>query len=556
MRLPGRNAPPDDGGFTLVLSLLLIVIVAGLSLAMGAVILTQQQPTQEARKRVTTINAAQSGLQVALLNIRLANDSANKGDITKIPCTNKGNGQGDATFTATDPVQSEQAAGATFEGSVTAATDPTKPTYRVSIAYYTFNPAGLRPPDLRLRAMPCRPGQGGVGSVPAFAYLQSSGTGAQIPGNTAAQGNRTQSATYQFTTTNINIVGGRLRSYGTQECLDAGPGGTPPGNVAVGTTLTMQPCLAIGTARQTWQYRQDLTIFYGGDTSLNLCIQAPAAGSPGGTLPTLQKCTGSGSGATYPYAPGQQVQEWGFNDNGHFAAALGNGTVTNGTDGPCLQPSGAGGSTAAASGAVVVYVNCDNNTTGPAAFDPDPEVGAGKAGGAISGVPGGTRQYVNYAQFGRCLDITGQNVNADHLIAYPCKQAPDSRALTFNQVWDYTAGTDGYGTFYVTLAGGRYCLTAPLTGELIVTKSCLANPLPDQLWRATKVVPGDYAGSYTLINKGTGTCMGVSALSQAISNQASNIILSACNGSNGQKWNAPPDAVKNPLANVIEQNGG
>ena len=44
--------------------------------------------------------------------------------------------------------------------------------------------------------------------------------------------------------------------------------------------------------------------------------------------------------------------------------------------------------------------------------------------GSSPGAP--TNQFVNYAELGRCLDITGQDVNANHLIDYPCKQAPNS----------------------------------------------------------------------------------------------------------------------------------
>jgi hypothetical protein len=40
---------------------------------------------------------------------------------------------------------------------------------------------------------------------------------------------------------------------------------------------------------------------------------------------------------------------------------------------------------------------------------------------------------VNYQQFGRCLDVTGQNVSATHLIAYPCKQNPLATAVAWNE---------------------------------------------------------------------------------------------------------------------------
>ena len=59
---------------------------------------------------------------------------------------------------------------------------------------------------------------------------------------------------------------------------------------------------------------------------------------------------------------------------------------------------------------------------------PDAAVGAGAAG-ASSG------QLVNFNQFGRCLDVTNQDVTSAYLIAWPCKQAPDPTNVAWNQRW-------------------------------------------------------------------------------------------------------------------------
>jgi hypothetical protein len=528
--------PGGDDGFAMVISLLLIMVVATLSLAMAAVVLNQVRPTQQARKSVQTVNAAQSGVQVALSNLRAANDGGGNGVLSKL-CT----ASTSASFSDTGQSTPAVMPGVTYSGAVTTATGTGGQAYRVSVAYFSTDPSGKSLTWLAANRKACP-----LTAVPSYAYIQAYGLGSAIPGSAPTAGNRVQVGTYKFSTSNINIVGGRMRSYGTQQCLDAGS------SPAVGTTLTLQPCLAPGTPSQTWQYRQDLTIFYGGDTGLNLCIQAPASG----ILPLLKACTGSGSGSTYPYAPGQQVQEWGFNDNGHFSAALAGGTVTNGTGGNCLQPQGATSSVAAPSGAPLIYTSCDATTTGPAAFDPDATVGAGKAGGGTSGVPGATKQFVSYAQFGRCLDITGQNVNADHLIAYPCKQAPNSSTLTFNQVWTYTVTSGGYGIFSVTTGGINYCLTAPTSGNLVRTTACLVTPSASQLWQATGNISGNYAGSYTLVSKPTGSCLAVSPLSESLTNGSSNITVATCDGSNSQKWNAPPVDPNSLLSNVQEPANG
>lgn len=523
-----------DDGFAMIVSLMLIMIVGVLSLAMGAVVIAQVRPTMQARKTLQTVNAAESGLQLALNRVRGASDASGRGRLDQLPCTSSTG----ATFRATGGGAAVVVPGATVAGSLAGASGA--PKYAVSIAYFDEDPSGKDPSWMSGRAQSCP-----LTHVPGYAALQSFGSGTAVPGNTAAQGNRNQVATYTFSSNNVNVAGGRLRSFGTQQCVDAG---SAP---VVGRTLTLQPCQAIGTPSQTWLYRADLTLFYGGDPTLNLCIQSPATGN----LPTLRTCTGSGNGETYGYAPGQQVQEWGFNDNGHFAAAKDDGTVTNGGGGSCLQPQGATGSTAAPSGAALIVISCDSTTSGPAAFDPDPQVGAGKAGGSTDGVPGLTKQFVNYAQFGRCLDITGQNVGADHEIAYPCKQAPNSSKLTFNQVWDYTPGADGYGPFYVTKNGVKYCLQVPATGKLVTTPACAATPPATQLWKASGLVPGDYASSYRLVNKSSGTCLAVSPLSEAVTFGSSNIVVMPCDGSSSQKWNAPPNGLTSRLGNIREPAG-
>jgi hypothetical protein len=348
----------------------------------------------------------------------------------------------------------------------------------------------------------------------------------------------------------------------------------------------MKPCQALGTPSQTWQYRQDLTIFYGGDTSLNLCIQ-----NMSGT-PELETCTTpappditSGVEATYPFASTtQQNQEWAFNDNGHLAAPKSPFTGSTGGDveegssgGLCLQPGTTDPNTQAASNAAVLISACDGATTGQTAWNPDPQAGAGKSGGNVSGVPGSpTNQYVNYAELGRCLDITGQNVGADHLIDYPCKQAPNSCLLTWNQVWTYTAVSGGYGTMSVKYAGGRkacdisaytnYCLTAPSTGSYITVSTCQSTPPDSQLWNATGNIAGNYPNSYLLISKLNGQCMAADPSVQPTFG-SSTIVTTACDGSGVPsasgatpnplllKWNAPPNNPTPGLRDVQEDSG-
>jgi hypothetical protein len=425
--------------------------------------------------------------------------------------------------------------------------------------------------------------------VPSYAFIQSYGQGAKLPDlSDPTTGNRTQHGIYQFQASNSNTVGGRMAEYYNSSggghpvmCMDAGSD-----EPTAGTIPHMKPCQALGTPAQTWQYRQDLTIFYGGDISLNLCIQ-----NMSGT-PELETCTTpappditSGVEATYPFASTtQQNQEWAFNDNGHLAAPKAPFTGTTGGDveegssgGLCLMPGTTDANTQAANNAAVVISACDGATTGLTAWNPDPQAGAGKSGGNVSGVPGSpTNQYVNYAELGRCLDITGQDVNADHLIDYPCKQAPNSCLLTWNQVWTYTAVSGGYGTMSVKYAGGRkacdasaytnYCLTAPSSGNYVTVSTCAGTPPDSQLWNATGNIAGNYPNSYLLISKLNGKCMAADPSIQPTFG-SSTIVTTDCDGSGVPsasgatanplllKWNAPPNNPTPGLRDVQEDSG-
>jgi hypothetical protein len=553
-RLKARANGED--GFALVFSLLLIMIIAAVSIGVAGLIYSQTQPTQFARKNVRTVNAASAGTQVVLDKLRAANDGAGNGKLTLIPCA----GATGAQFkfgptTANVP-------GATYTGAVS--NNPGSLTYNSSVAYLTQDPAAYEPGGtagnttyaqfltwLQSNALSCP-----LSAVPSYAFIQSTGLGAAVPGLQASQGNRSQHSIYQFATINTNIVGGRIIELNSNPamCIQARTASPNPGD-----GIDVAPCQAFGTQTQMFQYRNDLTIYYSGDTTKNLCIQKPSSGN----TPTFQTCVTDGTSSTYPYASGQQVQEWGFNDSGHFAAALSDGTVTNGSGGTCLDPSGATSTSQPTTTVALVTVSCDGVTFGYTAWNPDPQVGAGKAGGNTTGLPGTpTQQYVNYQEFGRCLDVTGQNVNADHLIDYPCKQAPNSGTLTWNQLWTWTAVSSGYGKFYTTYSGTQYCLTAPASPSIYITTTPCGGSVPNnQLWRPTGNT-GSYTTSYLLQSKsyvdssGNPECMAASTLpSGDLTTGSSNIVVLPCSGSLAQKWNAPANAPATGLGDLEEDSG-
>ena len=517
-----RRQEPGDEGVALLMALAFIAIFTVLLLSMLAVIMGQVKPTAQARKDLGSLNAASSGLQAALTALRSAKDVDGAGDRAKLPCT-----PGLVTTFRTGTAEEK-----TFGVVLTA--DPTTVPgafrYRVHIAYYLLDPTDQPPSWLKANARPCP-----LTSTPLFAYMQSYGTGtniAQAGGSTGNRGNRSQTGVYRFSVPGANIDGGRLRLNGQTRCIDAG---TAP---AIGTVPTYTACVPLGARPgQLWEYRADLTLFYGGDPALNLCIQGTRTQAP-----TLQRCTGTGSGATYPYfSPKHQAQLWNYDDSGRFAAGREDGDVEGAA---CLRPANNGGS------AAVVVGDCDEG------YDPDPELGAGKAGGNITGLVGSpTNQYVNFGEFGRCLDITYQQLDMDHLIAYPCKQAPDSTKVRWNQIWRWEVISGDRGRMYVTPTPGgtEWCLTAPTSvtpQDYPVTKQCEADRI-DQEWIATGEVPDSPGTSYNLISVLRGKCMSITRAFGTPANSAK-VVLEPCDGRRVQKWNAPPSVPDAGLENRKE----
>jgi Tfp pilus assembly protein PilX len=589
-----RRMPEADSGFAMIFTVLLTVIILASSIAVAGFLVHQVNPSLLSKKNVRTVDAASAGLQAALGQLRNSSSSGS-GDLTKLPCSDTSDAGGVAIQVG-NPTQTVTVSGDEIDGTVAndgVSTDTA--TYRADIVYFATDPTSHEGDSSTSwwsnNAIPCKAGL--VKSVPSYAFIQSFGQGAKLPDiSNASTGNRTQHAIYQFQASNGNTVGGRMAEYyssasGGQPvmCMDAGSS-TP----VAGAIPVMKPCQALGTPSQTWQYRSDLTVFYGGDTTLNLCIQ-----NMSGT-PRLETCSTPGppdptsaQDATYPFASTtQQDQEWAFNDNGHLAAPKSPFTGTTGGDveesnlgGLCLLPGTTDPNTQAASNAAVLISACDASTTGLTAWNPDPQAGAGKSGTNVSGFPGSpTNQFVNYAEFGRCLDITGQSVVADHLIDYPCKQAPNSCLLTWNQVWYYTANaaTPGYGTMSVkynstytrkacdSTTYTSYCLTAPSTGNYITVSPCQATPPDSQLWNATGNIVGNYPNSYLLISKLNGLCMAADPSIQPTFG-SSTIVTTACDGSGVPsaagatanplllKWNAPANNPTPGLRDVQEDGG-
>jgi Tfp pilus assembly protein PilX len=540
LRLRDRLQGDDpDAGFAMMFTLLLIFIVAALSIAVAGIVYNQVKPTQQQRKTVATVDAAYAGIQVALGQIRSAN-IAGAGRLTSLRCT----GPSAATFVA-NGVAALSTAGATFTGTVNTTSGNTasagSSSYDVSVAYYTSDPTGQPVLWLQANAMACP-----LAKVPEFAYLQSHG---QINGQATTSGDRTEHATYQFSTTNSNVAGGRIFNNARTLCWDVGS------NPGVGTAVTWQPCLALGATSQSWNYRQDLTVTWvGASNTANLCLDyrgyninsaiASSAVRPAVQM-TLQKCvnaTPTITGSSFPYQPNQQTQELATNTGWSGVTAIGERSY-----GDCVGAANGGSENTAGSPLYMEYGNCTGVTA-------DSQVGSGGASGVTTGLPGLTKELVNYAFFGQCLDVTGSAIG-NGLILYPCHQAPDPTLVEGNQQFTFTGTPPGSGTITTVRpanpGGGVYplsCVISPAApGVNANTGSCDGST--GQQWTFTGSITGDYADSYN-IRDASGRCLTATA-----ANAAGPVTLAACTGGTNQKWNAPAATPNSQLANVGEDNG-
>jgi Tfp pilus assembly protein PilX len=581
-----RRTHDGEDGFAMIFTIFLIVVIAATSVAVFDLVASQTKPTAFAKKYVRTADAASAGMQAVLGQLRAAvltaTGSTTSGDIVQLPCSDTSDSSG-VTLHVGTPNQAVTVPGNTFSGTVVADSNAQDvQTYTATVSYFATDPTAHEADPTTAwwttNAIKCKANL--LDSVPSYAFLQSVGGGAAIGGLSASSGTRTEHATYQFNTTDSQIAGGRLGEYNggsaSTKCLDANGTST----VGTGKQPQFEPCLAQGQSNQDWLYRNDLTIQYGGNTNANLCIQNVSG------VPKLEPCETDGTGTinpTFPYKNAtQQAQEWAFNDNGQLQAPDSNGLVLGGASAMCLDPAGANDSTMAVNDANLVLVACSTDTTGNMAWFPDPEVGAGKAGGNTSGVPGApTGQYVNYARFGNCLDVTGQSFSNGYLINYPCKQAPASGAVTWNQIWNYQQQAGGYVTFYTicpasatsdaskpgnNCAGnspGNDCITAPATGNIVTGTKCLATPSDAQLWQPTGKT-ANYSGSYLLVNKATGKCLAPDPSIQG--SGWPELVITACDGTGVPsllatknplllKWNAPAVEPASQLANVQADQG-
>ena len=489
--------------------MLLLVMLIGMLVGalLVPMIITQDRATKFSTSRVHALDAAQSGIDNVLGQIRGAVDSSGVGTPTGLPC---------------GPVA----------GPVNAAG---LAAYSVTISYYVKDPIA----NPTTPKMICSDNYGTYDTAsgaftPSFALLTSTGTdGAAVNGVTSG---RTLTSTYVFKTSNTNIGGGVIRLYPStssaqQLCMDAGSA-TPPVTGAT-NTLTLQACSTTSPplAQQVFVYRQDLTIqLLSSITSTNplgLCLDTNGAPTSSHNV-TLTKCEAVGSPV--------YTHQWSFDDQGEYQASFSTSRTDGNLSGFCLY------SAAQAVNQILTVNTCDGLTTSTrTAWIPVPSVGAGQAA-----LP----QWVNYQEFGRCLDVTGQDVSADHLIAYPCKQNPYPSAVTWNQKFSTSSRGTGFVQIYTYTNYTNYCLTS--TGTLLGQTTVKACDSSNNLQKWTVNAGGSalaYSDKY-IVKDSTGFCLDLKGNIDTVWDA---LVGNTCNGSLSQKWNADPNLSVPALQNTSEK---
>ena len=501
----GRRSRDETGSMAMYLT----IAVVGLAIAalLVPMLITQTQTTRLSTTRVRALDAAQSGIEVMVSRIRAAKIGG-VGTSSLLPCS-----------TITGEV----------DGSAQAA-------YEVKVDYYTADPVAV-PTAAKMR---CVEGYGTYDNAsdtftPKYARITSTGTdGTGIPGETRG---RTLVTTYVFRTDNTNIAGGRIRlnpatSTSPELCIDAGSAPVANG------LIRLQPCATPLIPQQTWAYRSDLTIQLLSSISPTypngLCLD---------TQPPLTDGRDVELGICSPLGTPPYRQQWSYNDYGGYQGSNSNSVDTGQISPLCMTVSGQ------TAGVLVILGSCssDGSSTSPTrqSWIPDAAVGAGAAAAP---------QLINYFEFGRCLDVTNQNVNTDHLISYPCKQNPFPGAVKWNQKWTTPGIASGAksatGQVYTTKDGVNYCLTTATAVNGYPTVAPCSGTNTRQVWT---VYGGHanlrYAAQYTIVDN-AGRCLG---LTSPVSGETwSAIAVEKCTGATEHKWNAPPNLTSPALQDLDE----
>jgi hypothetical protein len=544
------------------LPMLMLVIIA--TVALGALLLSsvinQSEATRFDQTRVRSLHAAETGIDAMLARIRSAVGSDGTGDDSQLP----------------NFCPKPYGSGVSLTGT---ADDKSLTTYSATVQYWTADPRTGNPDVDEMvctSAGPYNPHINPTTRTPRFAVITS--TGVDHTGGVGASVGRTVQSTYVFETNDINITGGQIRIFpsgSSQWCMDAGS------NPTVGSAVLLQACSTSNppAEQQVWAYRTDLSIelVSTANTTTPLCIDTnPNSSHTAGEAIVVKKCVAPDSavcpaGVTTGCTLSPWNQQWSVDDNAHLEGAK--NTTPRDIDGYCINAPSQGANVA------LTLASCAGGVTDTAqTWIPAPTAGAGMAGP-------GNQQLVNYKQFAMCLDDTGQDVNAPNMILYTCKQNPNPANVRWNQKYTPSPAL-GAGPTKVLLKvttdstasvpNTTFCLKSPESpgGYPVLVRPCpssVGTAGPGFAWTvnqkyvdSTKTAELSYADKYTIHDdvrtaaNPNGLCLAPGNNNDLWSGQYYKVIVTGCDGSTGQKWNADPslDAATVTNTHEITASGG
>lgn len=509
-RLPAQNLRSDRGVALLsVLMLMLVVAVLGI-VVMGAV-LTQSSPTLATNKHSRTLAAAQAGLDAAASQIRNAESPDSLGELMgnmhMLPCT--------------------------VEGFV----DGTEETsYVATVQYFSQNPEGQDDQWREDEALTCYTGtgsNGGVRSVPRWAIITSEGFDDTATAS-EDRADRIVEVTYTFQLTTRRLNGGRIFIANDQFCAVAT-------STEAGAEIRFRSILSDDCKDETdvnlFSWAEDYMIhlsYTDRDGRIPLCLSGRPSGAQNPAPMTLQPCTTTDQDPLGQRFAWMSQHTWRGQNAANTAEA--NAYIVNQD------------STVHSGDRLSVATSAGNPRPVPA-----PAVGKGNASYD-------TEQAVNYAQFGRCLDVTNGTIGYEFMIAYPCKQDP-SGGMNFdwNHKWYYdepAEGEESTSTKITVRPGSTHCLISPssgpyprfLTGTSGGNIDCSSNRTDWVRYGYSE----DLTQAYTFQDL-NGRCLSIAPDDKY--NDWSKIVVETCDGSDLQKWNHPDTPVDATMDGFTELTG-
>jgi hypothetical protein len=264
---PSHSGQRDDEG-SLPMAMLVSLVAMSLSAAMVPTVVNQITTTRTAETRTEALDAAQSGIDAALAQLRSAGtlDSAKRvvGSVSSLPPC-----------------------------SMSGTTDSTGQRYSITIEYYGLPDSVTDTTPVKLSCPP--------GSLPRTAVVTATGSGSgTVEPVQGKAGTRTLQGSYTFLTNNENISGGAIR-------LDSPAGKLCMAYPATGTNGTVAACKTGGSDEQRFSYTKDLNIQLAGSQNTSatagLCLDAAIPRSNGQAV-TFKPCLGRVA-----------RQQWSLNDS-------------------------------------------------------------------------------------------------------------------------------------------------------------------------------------------------------------------------------------------------